>query len=94
MFLQPFVENIFKHAFDNKNQQPSFKIEFALLDKNLLEIIISDNGNGNKTNSKTHVSKGIQITKERIQILRPKNTNPIDIRFSQNGTTVRILLFI
>lgn len=94
MFLQPFVENIFKHAFDQKNQQPSFKIEFILLDKNLLEIIISDNGKGNKNNSRMHASKGIQITKERIEILQPKNTNPIDIHFSQNGTTVTIQLVI
>lgn len=94
MFLQPFVENIFKHAFNGNHLNPEFKIAFLLLDKNQLEIIISDNGHGNKKASKTHVSRGITIAKERIEILQPKNANPIDINFSENGTTVKMNLFI
>jgi hypothetical protein len=94
MFLQPFVENIFKHAFNDDFTKPTFKIEFTILNKNLMEIIISDNGNGNTKNTKTHISKGIAIAKERLQILQPSNLDPIKIDFSENGTTVNIRLII
>ena len=94
MLLQPFVENIFKHAFDEKYPNPAFKIEFTILDKNLLQIVISDNGKGNTKTTKTHISKGISIAKERLQIMQPTNFDPIKIDFSENGTTVNIRLII
>ena len=94
MLLQPFVENIFKHAFDDNFSNPTFKIEFIILEKNLIEIIISDNGKGNTKTTKTHISKGIAIAKERLQIMQPTNLDPIKIDFSENGTTVKIRLII
>ncbi|MFV8271396.1 histidine kinase [Flavobacterium sp. GT2N3] len=94
MLLQPFVENIFKHAFDEEYLYPAFKIEFIILDKNLIEIIISDNGKGNAKTTKTHISRGISIAKERLQIMQPSNLDPIKINFSENGTTVKIRLMI
>lgn len=94
MLLQPFVENIFKHAFDDNFIKPTFKIEFIILDKNLMEIIISDNGKGNTKTTKTHISRGIAIAKERLQIMQPTNLDPIKIDFSENGTTVKIRLII
>ncbi len=94
MLLQPFVENIFKHAFDEAYPSPIFKIEFISVDKNVLQIIISDNGKGNSKTIKTHISKGISITKERLQIMQPDNFDPLKIDFSENGTTVNIRLII
>nr|WP_315199233.1 histidine kinase [uncultured Flavobacterium sp.] len=94
MLLQPFVENIFKHAFDKEYPNPTFKIEFILLDKNQLQILISDNGKGKTKTTKTHISKGIAIAKERLQIMQPTNVDPIKIYFSENGTTVNIRLII
>ena len=94
MLLQPFVENIFKHAFDKEYPNPTFKIEFTILDKNLLQIVISDNGKGNTKTTKTHISKGISIAKERLQIIQPTNLDPLKIDFSENGTTVKIRLII
>lgn len=94
MLLQPFVENIFKHAFDENCLNPTFKIEFIILNENQLEIIISDNGKGNIKNIKTHISKGIAIAKERLKIMQPTNLDPIKIDFSEKGTTVILLLFI
>ena len=94
MLLQPFVENIFKHAFDEKYPNPAFKIEFRFLDKNALQILISDNGKGNTKTTKNHISKGISITKERLKIMQPTNFDPIKIDFSENGTTVNIRLII
>ena len=94
MLLQVFVENVFKHAFAANHEQPGFQIEFLLLHNNLLKIVIEDNGTGNKNVSKTHVSKGIQKAKECIEILQPKNINPIAINFSEKGTTVTIHLLL
>jgi LytS/YehU family sensor histidine kinase len=94
MLLQPFVENIFKHAFDEDSKHPEFTIAFKILDKNELQIQISDNGKGNSRTNKAHHSKGIAITKERLKILQPSNLDPIKIDFSYNGTTVIIRLII
>jgi LytS/YehU family sensor histidine kinase len=94
MLLQPFVENIFKHAFDEEYLHPTFKIEFTILDKSLLKILISDNGKGNTKTTKTHISRGIAIAKERIQIMQLTNLDPIKIDFSENGTAVKIRLII
>ena len=94
MLLQSFVENIFKHAFDEAYPSPIFKIEFTNLNKNGLQIVISDNGKGNTKTQGTHISKGISIAKERIQIMQPTNFDPIKIDFSDSGTTVNIRLII
>lgn len=94
MLLQPFVENIFKHAFDEEYLHPTFKIEFTILDNDQLQILISDNGKGNTKTTKTHISMGIAIAKERLQIMQPTNLDPIKIDFSEKGTTVKIRLII
>jgi LytS/YehU family sensor histidine kinase len=94
MLLQPLVENIFKHAFDEESLQPSFTIDFTITVDQLLQIQISDNGKGNKKSINTHTSKGIAIAKKRLQILQPSNVNPIEITFSTTGTTVIIRLII
>ena len=94
MLLQPFVENIFKHAFDDSYPNPTFKINFKILDKSLLEIVISDNGKGKTKTTKTHISKGISIAKERLRIMQPTNLDPIKIEFLESGTTVTIRLII
>jgi hypothetical protein len=59
-----------------------------------LQILISDNGKGNTKITKTHISKGIAIAKERLQIMQPTNLDPIKIDFSENGTTIKIRLII
>ena len=94
MLLQPFVENIFKHAFDDNYPNPRFKINFRILDKNLLEIVISDNGKGKNKTTKSHISKGIAIANERLRIMQRTNLDPIKIDFTENGTTVNIRLII
>lgn len=94
MLLQPFVENVFKHAFTEDSVQPAFTIEFTRVANMRLQILISDNGNGKKETTKNHVSKGLSIAKERLQIMQPTNENPIVIIFSETGTTVKIKLII
>ncbi len=94
MLLQPFVENIFKHAFDEESPHPTFTIDFTITVDQLLQIQILDNGKGNTKNINTHNSKGIAIAKKRLQIMQPSNINPIQINFSETGTTVIIRLII
>lgn len=94
MLLQPFVENIFKHAFDEESPHPYFTIGFTITGDQLLQIQISDNGKGNTKNINTHDSKGISIAKKRLQIMQPNNINPIQITFSETGTTVIIRLIM
>ena len=94
MLLQPFVENIFKHAFDEEFVHPTFKIEFVLLQNELLQIAISDNGKGKTKPTKNHFSRGILIATERLKIMQPNNFDPTQIDFSATGTTVKIRLII
>jgi hypothetical protein len=97
MLLQPFVENVFVHAFNASHPAPKLTISFEMLSKNILECKIIDNGMSLKASkkSKIHHSKGIQLTKERLSLLQNSNVNPIDIQFTENsGTTVTIRLTV
>ncbi|WP_026709009.1 sensor histidine kinase [Flavobacterium frigidarium] len=94
MLLQPFIENIFKHAFDDKHINPEFEIAFKKLNQEYLQISITDNGYGKKEMTSNHNSKGLSIATERLKIMQPNNVNPIEVKFSETGTTVVITLFL
>jgi sensor histidine kinase YesM len=92
MLLQPFVENVFVHAFDSSSINPTLQISFTQSD-NLLVCEIKDNGKGmleNKLN-KLYASKGIKLVKERIGLLQINNSNSVQINSSiQEGTSILI----
>ena len=95
MLLQPFVENVFVHAFNASHPAPKLIISFEMFSKNILECKIIDNGMSLNAAKKTkiHNSKGIQLTKERLSLLQNSNVNPIEIQLTENkGTTVTIRL--
>ncbi|CAM3086274.1 sensor histidine kinase [Flavobacterium frigoris] len=97
MLIQPFVENVFVHAFDECHLSPKLKISFEMVADNILECKISDNGKGLNTHkqSKFHVSRGIALARERIILLQPSNMDPIHLNFTENeGTTITIRLII
>lgn len=97
MLLQPFVENVFVHAFNASFPFPKLTISFEMLSKNILECKIIDNGMSLTATKKIkfHQSKGIQLTKERLSLLQNSNVNPIDILLTENdGTTVTIRLTV
>lgn len=97
MLLQPFVENVFVHAFNAAHSSPKLTISFEMLSKNILECKIIDNGMSLNAAKKTkfHQSKGIKLTKERLSLLQNSNVNPIDIQLTENnGTTVTIRLTV
>lgn len=96
MLLQPFIENVFVHAFDNKSVHPKLTVSFKQKDNYLLCKII-DNGKGMLSGnlSKLHTSKGITLVKERIALFQENNEHSIDISSKPNkGTTVVLKLQI
>lgn len=97
MLLQPFVENVFVHAFNESSIAPKLIISFQMISETILECKIIDNGmslNAAKK-SKLHQSKGIQLTKERLSLLQDSINDSIEIDFTENnGTIVTILLIV
>lgn len=76
MLIQPFVENAIKHGFIYKKEDAKLKLEFKIINDNILHCIIEDNGIGrqksrelNRKNNKSHQSKGSFITQERLMLL-------------------------
>ncbi|HSN47959.1 MAG TPA: histidine kinase [Flavobacterium sp.] len=95
MLLQPFVENVFVHAFDNSHRTPRLTLCFRMVGEQLLECKIIDNGKGfvEQNTSKKRPSKGIHLAKERLTLLEGAAENSITIQHAKNlGTTVTIRL--
>lgn len=73
MIVQPFIENAILHGVSHLTEKDG-KIDLNFnLNKNILTIEIMDNGFGldkNKLKNDGHISKGIAIITERIEILQ------------------------
>ncbi|MNR06457.1 putative sensor-like histidine kinase [compost metagenome] len=96
MLIQPFIENVFVHAFDSRSINPKLTLSFKQQD-NYLFCEVIDNGKGIISGglNKLHTSKGIDLAKERIALFQIDNTNPIVISSQPNqGTTVVLKLQI
>ncbi len=94
MLIQPFIENVFVHAFDSHFIKPKLTLFIEHKD-NYLIIKIIDNGKGmhSQNLNKLHASKGIDLAKERIALFQGDNANPITISSNPNeGTTVVVKL--
>jgi ligand-binding sensor domain-containing protein len=102
LIIQPFIENCIKHGLMYREDQGILNIKFYQADENLI-CEISDNGVGRKKAAeiqsesiKIYKSRGIDLVKERVQIL---NTLDYDIRiFTEDmepqGTRVNIFFNI
>lgn len=96
MLLQPFIENVFVHAFDSHSLCPKLIVSFTQSD-NYLFCRIIDNGKGMLSGNlnRLHISKGIDLAKERIALFQVENVNPIIVSSTLNhGTTVVLKLLI
>ena len=74
MLLQPFVENAIWHGILPLDKPGLILIKFKMIQDDLLEINIEDNGVGinnalNKGDKKHHTSLSLAITKERLELL-------------------------
>lgn len=97
MLIQPFLENSIEHGFNNINYKGSIKLSFAAEGKDL-RILISDNGQGIKLDAlkeKKHISRAMQITKDRLYLLNKENKGNASFSVKENipnGVVVNILL--
>ncbi|WP_443939522.1 ligand-binding sensor domain-containing protein [Pedobacter sp. MW01-1-1] len=97
MLLQPYVENAIWHGIMPKESGGQIKINVKLVKELYLHIEIIDDGIGIdqslKDKKETHTSKGMQLTKERLNLLGQIEAKPIHLNVRQNaisGTTVSI----
>jgi len=97
MLLQPYVENAIWHGIMPKETGGNIKINIKQIDDFYLNIEIIDDGigidNSLRDKKETHISKGMQLTKERLNLLGQIGAKPIHLSVKQNikiGTTVFI----
>jgi ligand-binding sensor domain-containing protein len=95
MLIQPFVENVFVHAFSSTSTNAQLNISFEIQDSVLL-CTIADNGVGKASfdKKKTHQSKALELTKERLKLMQPEIENAIEVDFSETGTTAKIRFLV
>lgn len=96
MLIQPFVENIFLHAFNSESLKPSINISFKLEDECLI-CEIKDNGKGINSLKKNELyqSKGIKLVTERLSLLQGDVNFALDISSVPNkGTRVAVRIRI
>jgi hypothetical protein len=89
MILQPYIENAIWHGIMPREEGGKIDIDINLKDSGHLVIQIIDNGigidNSLKEKKGQHVSKGMDLTKERINLLNQVEPNPIQMEIRQNG---------
>lgn len=80
LLIQPFVENAIIHGIAHRSSPGNIQVEFRRQEE-WLECIISDDGIGRKKaktirsqQSHTHKSTGLEVTQERLDILRQGQT--------------------
>lgn len=104
MLIQPYLENAIRHGLSHQEGYKTLKITFQYVEKNLLHITIEDNGIGRKQSANinasreaAHISMGMKITDERLQLLKQKNASVrIEDLVNENGQAIgtRIILQI
>ncbi len=106
MIVQPFLENSIWHGLLPKDAHGLVQIDI-LKNNGHVEFVITDNGVGienslkNKTGTDSHISKGMEITKSRIDLIKKTTGQTIELRgpyqfveelTGETGTKVRITL--
>lgn len=104
MLLQPYIENAIWHGLRYKEEKGFLKIDMQQVDKETLQIIITDDGIGRKKsaalktqNQKKQKSKGMGNIKKRVAILNDMYKNKVGVHISDletdgSGTKVKFIL--
>ena len=108
MLVQPYVENAIWHGLMHKSGERKLVIEFSRISEELFKCRIEDNGIGRQksfdlkiqnSKSKQHVSKGLRISKDRLDLLQRqgnqaslKITDKYDTNGLASGTLIEIEL--
>jgi hypothetical protein len=88
MLLQPFIENVFAHAFNETIANPTLQIRFSLIEGSLIcEIIDNGVGMGQSGSNKLFDSKGIKLVTERIGLFQKSASDPITFSTTDGGGT-------
>ncbi len=89
MLLQPFIENSIKHGLLPKKGEARLVVRFKRLNDGTLYCMVEDNGIGRVQREKLkeksqigHISKGIKITKNRLELLNQIRNKPAEIRIT------------
>lgn len=98
MIIQPYIENAIWHGIMPKDDLGHIEINISQ-ERNLLKITIKDDGVGidNSINMKNdgYISRGMSITKERINLINQLSGNEMNIKINQleeGGTLVQIII--
>ncbi|MGV3687013.1 MAG: tetratricopeptide repeat-containing sensor histidine kinase [Daejeonella sp.] len=95
MLIQPFVENAIWHGIMPKEEGGSIKLNFELVETDLLVSIIDDGigiTNSGKNKRAGHTSHGMALITERVDLLNKLNELPIIIDKRQTGDFGTIIL--
>lgn len=91
MLLQPYIENAIWHGIMPKEEGGTVKISITEDEEETLLIEIIDDGigidNALKQKKDGHQSKGMTLTRERINLLNKIEAKPIHLSIRQNGKT-------
>ncbi|MFV8440774.1 sensor histidine kinase [Flavobacterium sp. LB2P44] len=92
MLIQPFIENVFVHAFDSNSKKPTLRVSFKQIE-DFLFCEIKDNGKGMaaKNLNKLNTSKGIILAKERIALFQFDTVEAVTISSSSDVGTMVVL---
>lgn len=98
MLIQPFIENALWHGLMPKDGGGMIDVDFKFTE-NLLTVSIIDNGIGisNSLNAKTsgHISRGLELIHERVNLLNKLNEKKISISQAQMGDSgTKVLITI
>lgn len=88
MLIQPFIENAIWHGIMPKEEGGLIKLNFDLEDDELLITIIDDGigiSNSHNTNHAGHISRGMALIRERVNLLNRLNKRHIFIDQRQTG---------
>ncbi|MEO6722465.1 MAG: histidine kinase [Ferruginibacter sp.] len=106
MLVQPYVENALWHGLMHKDGKRELLIEFKRISEEVFECVIEDNGIGRKrsfelkasqSKSKRHESKGLKISKDRLDVLQQQGFHStlqiIDkVDEAQNATGTKVII--
>jgi LytS/YehU family sensor histidine kinase len=105
MIMQPYVENAIKHGIIPKKGHGNITISGTALDKNLIKILIEDNGVGlsyNKDINTLHHSISMKLTDERLTLMQQMHNKLYEVHAEELtdaegnvlGTRIEIVLSV
>jgi sensor histidine kinase YesM len=103
MLLQPYIENAIWHGILPLESMGHLEIAIRKNGEGILEVTITDNGVGRQESSntkpKTHISRGMQLTQQRLELLSRLTDKELSISITDaypamknKGTNVTIIL--